>query len=476
MSRLGLKVIISYIIIVVISTYIFMVKVGDSLLEIFDNKNEVEVMNTVDRVNTFIKKSFEEKDTSENYGEEGYNKLSYVDNKLKINIGDSQYSIDVNYLNSVIGNDISIFFLDEDSKIVYKSKNYKDIFFPEDYELYSTNRMPLKIGDKIVGYYTLKLSDQVFLINRSRIFNAFFRAFLITMLIALMIAFVFEMSIVSPVQKLRKNIKNFSLDREFDWEDIKTDDELSDVNKEFLNMGQKLKELNQKQKTFFQNTSHELKTPLMTIQGYAEAIKDGVLENKKQGLDIIISESKRLKDTINSIIYISNMLEKDVNDIENYEDINIYELMEKIKKNFEYINVEGKQIKIYNLSDKNISITIDKSKLERAISNLISNATRYAKTKIIFEAYINKNDLIIRVSDDGNGFNEGDESRLFDRFYKGKGGKTGLGLSIVKSIVDSFSGEIIAYNASKNGGAVFQIKLKNEMFNVVKMNDIEEKV
>ena len=87
-----------------------------------------------------------------------------------------------------------------------------------------------------------------------------------------------------------------------DWKKVKSKDELEDINKELLYMLKKLRDANKNQKEFFQNTSHELKTPLVSIQGYAETIKDGILEEDEiqNALDIIIKESKGLSNVITS--------------------------------------------------------------------------------------------------------------------------------------------------------------------------------
>lgn len=475
MSKLGIKVLLSYIIIVIISTYVFIVKIDDSLLAILteENKDEIELaIKRLDRLFVNSLDNYENLEKPETYPEN----LFHLEDYIGIVYGNKLFSTNIKDIDLAASDEMTIVILDKDMNFIYSNNpdmNYYGNNISNDTSVFS-ERNPILLDEEIVGYYFVKRPDNVFLSGRESLFEAFYKAFFITMLIALLIALVFENSIVGPVNKLKKNIQNFSLDKKMNWEEINTYDELTDVNNEFLIMGKKLKELNIKQKSFFQNTSHELKTPLMSIQGYAEAIRDGVMDDSSKGLDIIIDECKNLRDTINSIIYISDILEEEVADTSKFEKFYIFDLIEKIKNKVEYISIDDNKINIYNLADKSIRITIDKEKLERVISNLVSNAIRYAKSKVIVESYIDINTLIIRVSDDGRGFQNGEENKIFERFYKGKGGKSGLGLSIVKSIIDSFNGEIIAYNSTKFSGAVIEIRLKSYMYNVMRMVQEEE--
>ena len=108
-----------------------------------------------------------------------------------------------------------------------------------------------------------------------------------------------------------------------------------------------------------------------------------------------------------------------------------------------------------------IKIDMEEEHLFRIFSNLISNSIRYAKSEIIIESETD-NGLIIRLCDDGTGFEEKELPHVFERFFKGDRGKTGLGLSIVKSTVENYNGTVYAYNRNDTGACV-EIHLNKQM-------------
>ncbi len=296
--------------------------------------------------------------------------------------------------------------------------------------------------------------------------SAIYAGFLFTTLLSLITALIFEINIVGPVATIRTNIQNISLEKEMDWKKVKSKDELEDINKELLYMLKKLRDANKNQKEFFQNTSHELKTPLVSIQGYAEAIKDGILEEDEiqNALDIIIEESKGLSNVITSVLYLSSMDKVEKYDNKKDDWVNIGERIERWKSLSENVLVD-KNIELVDNIPVNLEIFMMQEKVDKLINNLLGNALRYAKTKVEIDFFVKNNKAHLLISDDGNGFDESDVDKIFDRFYKGEGGKNGLGLAIVKAIVDNYKGQIRAYN-SENGGAVIEMTFDDSMVNI----------
>ena len=251
-----------------------------------------------------------------------------------------------------------------------------------------------------------------------------------------------------------------------DWKKVKSKDELEDINKELLYMLKKLRDANKNQKEFFQNTSHELKTPLVSIQGYAEAIKDGIMEedDMQNALDIIIEESKSLSNVITSVLYLSSMDKVEKYDNKKDDWVNIDERIERWKSLSENILVD-KNIELVDNIPVNLEIFMMQEKVDKLINNLLGNALRYAKTKVEIDFFVQNKKAHLLISDDGSGFDENDVDKLFDRFYKGEGGKNGLGLAIVKAIVDTYKGQIRAYNG-ENGGAVIEMTFDDSMVSI----------
>ncbi|MCT4612644.1 MAG: HAMP domain-containing histidine kinase [Clostridia bacterium] len=272
--------------------------------------------------------------------------------------------------------------------------------------------------------------------------------------IVIIIAKYMQSVLVKPLKELKNKMENYEIDRTYE-NDILTGDEIEILDKTFVNMSDRINVYNKQRKMAFQNASHELKTPLMSIQGYAEAIKDGIVEGDEltNSLDIIIKESQRLKGTVDTVILI-NKLEDNIETF-NYEKVDLSNLI------LDSIAAVG-----YLAKEKNVDIEFDANvehigdydadKIIRAFINILSNGIRYANSKIKIDIFEKENSLEILIKDDGKGIDNPD--RVFERFYKGEDGNTGLGLAITKIIIEGHNGGISAYN-SKDGGAVFNITL-----------------
>lgn len=221
-------------------------------------------------------------------------------------------------------------------------------------------------------------------------------------------------------------------------------------------MVKRLKAFNDSQKMSLQNVSHELRTPLMSIQGYAEGLREGYFDDTKAAADIIIEESKRLSSIVDQILILSRM--DTLNQPVHIVPININDFVkEEVKKLDGYAFREGKHIKT-SFSDEKIVVNADHSLLSNIITNIISNSIRYAKATIKVDVSTSNDKLYIIISDDGRGLSEEDLKYIFTRFYKGKDGNFGLGMSTAKSAAQYMKGDIVAEN-NESGGAKFIITL-----------------
>lgn len=220
-------------------------------------------------------------------------------------------------------------------------------------------------------------------------------------------------------------------------------------------MGKKMENSELRMKHFFENASHELKTPLMSIQGYTEGLKNGILTDVESAANTILKQSDRMESLINELLEHSK-LESGVYKMKK-DKIIISEFLFRCLSNIEVI-AESKNIEIQNFCNCNIhSIIGDRRQLEKAVMSILSNAVKYAKTKIIINTMNNKKELIIEIIDDGNGIDKKDIEHIFERFYKGKNGNIGIGLSMAKEIIEMNKGVIKAQNFKK--GTKFTIVL-----------------
>lgn len=323
---------------------------------------------------------------------------------------------------------------------------------------YVQERVPIyaKSGE-IKGYVFLftKIEDIKrisSLMNRTQIMSLFIGG-----VFAVLLGMIFQRGLTSPISKLKYHMTNFSFKDSAPELMIKTGDEIEELAECFSNMIQKLKRYDLQQKKFLQNTSHELKTPLMSIQGYAEAIKDGVVEGDEmeQGLDIIIQESKRLKKTVDEMIYLIKL--DNVEETFSCELICIQDIIDGALRSIKALaDTKGIIIKIEG--DCSYKGNFDGEKLTRAFINILGNGIRYAEKEIKICCKEHASYFEIIIADDGKGFQNGEESKIFERFYKGENGGTGIGLAITKAIVNGHSGSIHAYNAEQKGAA-FKIML-----------------
>lgn len=219
-------------------------------------------------------------------------------------------------------------------------------------------------------------------------------------------------------------------------------------------MSARLKAYDSAQKQFLQNVSHELRTPLMSIQGYAEGIENGILTNDQSAATIIRKESIRLNNLVNELLTLSR--------IENQTysgqliSQNISNLLLDCSQRVNGLAIK-EQITLKLDLEKEVIASVDESLFSQLIINIISNCIRYAASTITIKAYMQNEIAIIKIFDDGNGFNKEDLPHLFDRFYKGEKGNFGLGLAIAKSATEYMKGTITPYN---DNGAVFQIEFK----------------
>lgn len=230
-----------------------------------------------------------------------------------------------------------------------------------------------------------------------------------------------------------------------------------------------IKRLENIRSQFVANVSHELKTPLTSIKGFAETLKFVEdIDTKNKFLDIIDKEAERLTNLINDILILSNiennhrMKEETFNPKEVIEDV--------INMVTPQMNNKNIEIEFINKTTKNL--IGDRDKFFQMILNLVENAIKYSnnETNIKIKTYDVNDYTYIEVEDNGIGIPKEDLPRIFERFYRvdksrAKGG-TGLGLAIVKHIVKMFNGEIFV-KSTLNKGTKFTIKLKR----LIELND-----
>ena len=223
-------------------------------------------------------------------------------------------------------------------------------------------------------------------------------------------------------------------------------------------------------KEFLGNISHELKTPLFTVQGYISTLMEGGINDEK----IRGKYLERAEKGVERLIYIVKDLDMitklEVGDLSlNMESFDIVELVENV---FDLLEMKAAKKKITLMFDidynEPIYVYADKERIQQVVSNLIVNSIKYGRTKGTTEVSIEnliKNKVIVRVTDNGEGISKANLPRLFERFFRvdksgsRKEGGSGLGLSIVKHIIEAHNEKI--YVESELGvGSEFSFTLE----------------
>ena len=210
----------------------------------------------------------------------------------------------------------------------------------------------------------------------------------------------------------------------------------------------------ERQQTFFQNASHELKTPLMAIQGYAEGIQAGVMDTASAA-EVILAESDRMTELVDELLDISkiDMGRQPLT----LSEMDVRELLYDSIRAVEPAAAAGGIAIVPDFPEEPVMVSCDDTRLRRAVTNILSNGVRYARSELRLTCRADRRQVTIRIQDDGDGIAEADLPHIFDRFYMGQSGKSGIGLALTREIIHLHKGTIRARNGDT--GAVFEISI-----------------
>ena len=308
-----------------------------------------------------------------------------------------------------------------------------------------------------------------------------FPAVIISFLIALGISFIFSQRFASSITRPLQEISREMLKVRGDYGDLHFQKyKYSEINviadttmkmsrnvKEYLSQIEKEKQIRQE---FFSNASHELKTPITSIQGYAELLESGMIQDENMKLDFarrIKKEAENMTGLINDILMISRLEAKDAEVV--FSSVRISVLLDDILDSLKPL---AAQCQVFLHADcQPITIEANPQQMKELLNNLITNAVNYNRPGGQVWVQIREQGvaMVVRVKDNGMGIPADSLDRIFERFYrvdKGrsrKQGGTGLGLSIVKHIVSFYRGTIrVSSEIDKGSEFVVELPLKRE--------------
>lgn len=265
--------------------------------------------------------------------------------------------------------------------------------------------------------------------------------------------------------ELERNNKYY----EFLFSIIKNDDDNKYLYSIIINDITNLKNTIKMKKEFFQNSSHELKSPLTSIIAYIEMIDNNLLNSEeeiKEANTSILKNAKRMKELIDNMLYLSN-LENNEYKINKASNCSLKEYITSLIKDSYKLKLKNKNIKIelININNEDIVINIEDNDLKMLLSNLIDNAIKYSNNNSKIEVIIDNSTSSLSIIDHGIGIKENEIDSIFNRFkrsdeaIKNVEEGYGLGLAIVKHIIIKYNYKIEV--TSKEGeGSQFKIIFK----------------
>lgn len=312
--------------------------------------------------------------------------------------------------------------------------------------------LPLLMSLLVTGFSSSR-EQLFFIISLSLIFSIPY--ILVTMLLTRFI----KVRVVKPLEELTQvsnEILSGNLDCSIDYD---RNDEIGRFSAHFEKMRLSLKEnktehmtFEQKRRQFITNITHDLKTPLASISGYVEGLADGMAvdeEDFQKYLKVIDKKVKEL-DTLIGQLKVFNASEEAQLSIKD-EKIHAKDFLEELYETCG-IDVALQRIPcvLINEIENDCRIKVDKDHMQRVISNLVNNATRYAMNTFEMKGWNNHQKVYISVTNDGHHLQPEDLLKLFDRYYSGEyrngnpKGHLGIGLNISKNLVHLMKGDIKA--------------------------------
>lgn len=318
------------------------------------------------------------------------------------------------------------------------------------YDIFSENHLtvfaPITPNYKVRGYVLIHKPISDIYAYSYELLNVVYITMLFIFLLAFVILLLFSLLIYRPIRKIT-SVADAYIDGDFSQKiDIQTHDELGHLAAVFDYMANELNTLEDDQRKFVSNVSHDFRSPLTSIKGYIEAILDGTIPYEMQDkyLNIILFETERLNKLTSSILEL-NKFGSHGKTILYMKSFDINYIIRMTALTFEGICSE-KHISIeLILSGQNLYVTADLAKIQQVIYNLTDNAIKfsYPDSSITIETTEKNGKVFVSVKDSGIGIPGDSLKKIWERFYKtdvsrGKDKRgTGLGLSIVKEIIQA---------------------------------------
>lgn len=323
------------------------------------------------------------------------------------------------------------------------------------------NKIVAKNGEE----YTILVNAQAVpfnsIINTSRTVLAIVTMF--AFVFAFMLLIFVSHIIADPIERINKKAEilakgNYNID--FDARGYK---EINELSQTLTQTAKELSKLESLRREFVANVSHDLRTPLTMISGYAEVMRDIPGENTTENAQVIINETKRLSDMVSDVLSISRIQSGAIKP--NKDSYNLTGNIRQITQNMsDMLKNEGFKI-VFN-SEADVVVNADQNMIDRSFYNLMANAVNYSieNKEIIVTQKVKRNAVRIEVRDFGRGISPHVIPYIWERYYKDttnlvKGIKSsGLGLSIVKTFIEAHGG-VCGVQSKEGEGSIFWFEI-----------------
>ncbi len=269
---------------------------------------------------------------------------------------------------------------------------------------------------------------------------------------------------INPVRKITKRIEEISEENlSARLDPVDSQDELRELTVRINKMLDSLEQAFERQENFVSDASHELKTPLSVIAGYANLLRRWGKDDPKileESVDAISRESENMKRIVDQLLWLAKLGNFSLNNSE----FNLYEAVDDIVDGYKLTNIKHS---ITLTGDASITLYTDKNLITEAVRTLVDNAIKYTPPAL-GEIHINierKTDCVeLTIADNGIGISAADIDHVFERFYRcdkvrgRESGSSGLGLTICKSIIEMMGGKI-SVESELGKGSTFKITL-----------------
>ncbi|MCL2052155.1 MAG: ATP-binding protein [Lachnospiraceae bacterium] len=363
-----------------------------------------------------------------------------------------------------------VFVADFDPSIMAGSHYVIGTFFDIFDEDYISVLAPIASDFKINGYVALHYSIKNIATSADALLNISYLMLVILFLLSLIILIFFTEMVYRPLRKITVATEQYA-DGNMHYEfSVDSEDEMGYLAASLSYMASEIARAGDDQKKFVANVSHDFRSPLTSIRGYLEAMRDGTVppEMYEKYIDILTNETDRLIKLTNSLLTLNNLnmrgmfLDKSSFDVNN--------IIRNTAVSFEG-TCRKKKIAIELLLTDSITVYADMDKIQQVLYNLLDNAIKFSPTDSIIkiETTEKHNKIFVSIKDNGAGIPKNELKFIFDRFFKSDSSRgrdrrgTGLGLAIVKEIINSHNENINVISTEGIGSEfIFSLPVTDE--------------